>query len=367
MRLVHLRYGYHTDEVFSTLININDERSNKVNSKVIFGFGVVTMFVFFSVVSVSVSAQTPQTPQPPISATVSPQPPISEIAKYFHRKGHSRFVRVFGENCYISSLRPSESREGAISFLPVQVVPNCVSARWADLDGDSQLDLLLSRLSRSTARQPTSSEVWISQGDGTFTQTSSVGVPTENVVEIGDLYPSSPGEEFIAQEDDGQLNVWGDETGDGEFQVVSTLPEGSIVDLADLDSRPGDEIVTRENGETVVLIEDGSGIFTEGGRIPTTGEDAVSLADLGSDEQVLNTFGSSEIHPLRTKTGTFQSLLDRLLPLLPFFRASVIVAAPDFLPTACETPLPDPNAGRYALQKNLANPESNWRMTFPAP
>ncbi len=144
----------------------------------------------------------------------------------------------------------------ATGQLPVDAIPSADVA-LCDIDGDDDLDLTLGNAFVSFAGWPQQNGVWVNDGAGTFQDVTAASLPQRT--------------------DWTSAIALGDVDGDGDPDLLAggtTLVIGGVQTVLDEPTR--------------LLLNDGSGQFTDAGALPGRGEDVLFLdVDLDGDADAL--------------------------------------------------------------------------------
>ena len=157
-----------------------------------------------------------------------------------------------------------------------------------DLDGDGDLDAFVANIGYGTPPEGPN-EVWLNDGDGTFTNTEqSLGFAESQSVALGDLDGDGDLDAFVANQDSEPNTVWFND-GEGTFtDSGQTLgAQTSLhVELGDVDGDGDLDAFVANTGSgnpNQVWINDGSGTFSPSGQEVSTNSSGVSLGDVDGD------------------------------------------------------------------------------------
>ncbi len=200
-----------------------------------------------------------------------------------NRDGHLDIVMAKGRHWPLADVLLFGDGKG--HFKPGPALPNkpdrSYSAPLADLDGDGDLDIVLSN------DRPDPKLVLLNDGKGNFAMGESFGDPkwsTRNVVLAdlnGDKFPdiaiaNRPGPGYVCFND-----------GKARFTCAALVSEGSATTLAgDMDGNGSQDLVVacRDDCQSVVYVNDGKGGFPEKRPFgPRASTRALSVADFDGD------------------------------------------------------------------------------------
>ena len=208
--------------------------------------------------------------------------------------------------------------DGAGNFTASTNLGGGSSIRAGDLDGDGDLDIV-------QGVQYDSSQVWLNNGSGTFTNTGQAlaGGQTD-AFELGDI--DNDGDlDAIEGVAGGPNRIW---TNDGSANFSQTQTFGGFfatkdLDVGDIDSDGDLDIVAGhvyQGTGARVYLNDGSGIFTNSGQViggPTGQIYRVRIGDMDSDGDLdivaFQRFGAGTEIWLNDGAGTFSDTGQRLV------------------------------------------------------
>lgn len=199
---------------------------------------------------------------------------------------------------------------------------NSMDAKAADIDGDGDLDLVV-------AVEFTSNKILINDGNGVFTDESADRLSAKDYdsedIAIADFDGDGSLDIFIVSEDN-QTNEYYLNNGDGTFNDagnrIPVMGTSNAVLTSDINNDGFPDIIIGNNGQNVILINDGNGFFSNqtDPRLPQTNDITQDLAfgDIDNDGDLDLLVGNEDDNRLYINTGNgfFTNRTQTRLPLL---------------------------------------------------
>ncbi|MBV7333441.1 VCBS repeat-containing protein [Chloroflexi bacterium TSY] len=159
-----------------------------------------------------------------------------------------------------------------------------------DLDGDGDLDALIGRWVRLIDRIGESSQIWLNDGQGTFSRGQGLGVADTNAVALGDLDGDGDLDAFLANEDENSIYLnEGQGTFSSTLQFTDIAPqESTSVALGDLDGDGDLDAVVGNVGSNQLLENEGGLRFRWRNSLGSSDNlfFGIALGDLDNDDDL---------------------------------------------------------------------------------
>ncbi len=155
-----------------------------------------------------------------------------------------------------------------------------------DVDGDADVDAVVVGLDGAT--------VWLNDGSGLFTQTTSLTQTGGQAIALGDVDEDGDSDVVVGLEE--STSIWLND-GNGTFEAGSRLESGdtTAIALEDINRDGNLDIISAGEQAGQIWLNGGDGVFTSNGEtFGSTNSQAISLADLNGDGNSDIVFGSGE-------------------------------------------------------------------------